>query len=139
MEIKTVADRWTYILYGFRYIDEHNGADVPDTFGLARGELKAFILSAAAEDRARELCDALQLDCEPIPFESLPQSFEIMLKCDREYLDMEPETPLNAEFGSVAMAVLAGEIAEFSNAASPLQSAMLERISEVTEREPILP
>ena len=86
----------------------------------------------------REITAALGLDREPKAFDPLPKSFEIMLRCDQSWLETVPETPLDPEFGSVAMAVLGREIAELLGAETSLPEAMLRRIMEVTGRVPDL-
>ena len=140
MELQKLAERWNYICGGFWYIDEHHMAEQADTLGLAAAELAAFLQTMAPghEAQVREITAALGLDREPQAFDPLPASFEIMLCCDQSWLETAPETPLDPEFGSVAMAVLAREIAELLGAETALPEAMLRRITEVTGRVPDL-
>lgn len=140
MELHELTERWNYICGGFRYIDEHWMAERADTLALTAGELAAFLQSMTPGHAAavQEIASALSLDREPQFFDPLPESFEIMLRCDQSWLRSAPETPLDPEFGSVAMAVLAREIAELLGVDSPLPDAMLRRITGVTGREPDL-
>ena len=136
MELQKLTERWNYICGGFWYIDEHHMADRAGTLGLAAAELNAFLQSIAPghEEQADKISAALGLSGEPQPFDPLPESFEIMLRCDHSWLVSEPSTPLDPEFGSVAMAVLGREIAEMLGAETHLPEAMLRRITEVTGR-----
>lgn len=140
MELQKLTERWNYIRGGFWYIDEHRMADRADTLGLAEAELAAFLqtITPGHEEKAKEISASLNLNREPQTFDPLPVSFEIMLRCDNSWLVSEPSTPLDPEFGSVAMAVLGMEIAELLGAKSTLPEAMLRRITEVTGRVPNL-
>ena len=139
-ELQLIQERWNYICGGFWYIDEHQMADQADTLGLTAAELAAFLqsLTPGHEEQVREITAALGLDREPKAFDPLPKSFEIMLRCDQSWLETAPETPLDPEFGSVAMAVLGREIAEQLGAETSLPEAMFRRIMEVTGRVPDL-
>ena len=135
MNLDTITDRWEYIIGGFTYIDMNREAGAADTAGMARGELLYYIQSLTADDA---LIKALGLDAKPVPFDTLPRSFEIMLKCDNDYLTSAPETPLDAQFGSVAMALLYGDVEQACGANSGIQDAMLGRIAQVTGKQPVL-
>ena len=135
MNKTALTERWEYILGGFTYIDQNHEVDTPDTAVLAKGELCSYI-KALTDDHS--LIELLGLDVEAVPFSELPHSFEVMLNCDNNYLKTAPETPLNAEFGSVSMALLYRDVAISCHCESILHEAMLTSIAAVTGKQPII-
>lgn len=135
-----IADRWTYIQGGFTYIDSNGGSTVPDTTGLSREELTGYINGLpGADDAARNgIMAQLGLTGKGLSVVGLPQSFLIMLECDNAYLSSEPQTPLNSEFGSVAIAMLYRDIAIHCHSTSSLPDEMLRAIADKTGRTPIV-
>ena len=138
--IKQIADRWEYIQGGFTYIDGNRQCDTQDTVSLSMAELNAYLqaLDEASDDIKREIAASLKLGDKAKAFDSLPQSFLIMLDCDNEYLQSEPSTPLNDQFGSVAIALLYREVAAACGATSQVPDMMLHAIADKTGRLPII-
>ncbi len=134
-----MAERWNYIQGGFTYIDSNGKCETCNTTGLSMAELKFFIssLSNISDADKHNIVNGLNLNGEEQPFEVLPKSFLIMLDCDNDYLQSEPQTPLNSEFGSVAIAMLYREVTMVCNATSALPELMLQTIADKTGRQPI--
>lgn len=135
-----IANRWEYIQGGFTYIDSNRQCETENTVGLSMAELNAFIqsLPGAPEAAKQEIVDRLKLGDQAAAFDKLPQSFLIMLDCDNAYLQSEPSTPLDDQFGSVAIALLYREVTTACGATSPLPDMMLSAIADKTGRQPII-
>lgn len=138
--LQQIANRWEYIQGGFTYIDSNRQCETENTVGLSMAELNAFIqsLPGAPEAAKQEIVDRLKLGDKAAAFDELPQSFLIMLDCDNAYLQSEPSTPLDDQFGSVAIALIYREIAAACDATSPIPDMMLKVIAEKTGQQPII-
>ena len=106
--IQQIADRWNYIQGGFTYIDANKQCEISNTVELSMAELRFFISSLAnvSDIVKQEIVNGLNLTDNEQAFDKLPKSFLVMLDCDSDYLQSEPQTPMNSEFGSVAIALL---------------------------------
>jgi hypothetical protein len=137
--IQQITDRWNYIQGGFTYIDGNKQCDISNTAELSMAELRFFIssLKNVGESIQLDIVNGLNLNEKEQEFDPLPKSFLIMLDCDNDYLKSEPQTPLNSEFGSVAIAMLYPEVAEACGTTSPLPDLMLQAIAAKTGRQPI--
>ena len=95
--------------------------------------------TGAAGDAVKdEIVDRLKLGNKAKPFDELPQSFLIMLDCDHAYLQSESSTPLDDQFGSVAIALLYREVTAACGATSPIPDMMLSAIAGKTGQQPII-
>jgi len=133
--IEQITDRWNYIQGGFTYIDSNNESNGTDnTVQLSANELLGFIskLSDTQATAKASIIDVLIPDAEPAMFEGLPKSFLIMLECDNAYLQTAPETPLDSQFGSVAIALLYRDVAAWCGAESPIPNLMIQEIESKT-------
>ena len=112
--IQQIADRWNYIQGGFTYLDANKQCEISNTVELSMAELRFFISSLAnvSDVVKQEIVNGLNLTDNEQAFDKLPKSFLVMLDCDNDYLQSEPQTPLNSEFGSVAIALLYRKVAE---------------------------
>jgi len=139
--LKQLTDRWAYIQGGFTYIDGNGKCETHNsTVNLSACELMFYISSLACDIKTmkQEITRELQLPVKELAFHALPQSFLIMLDCDNEYLLSEPQTPLDAQFGSVAIALLYRDVAMACGVTSPLPDLMIQTIAEKTGRKPII-
>ena len=138
--MEQIANRWEYIQGGFTYIDSNRQCETENTAELSMAELNAFIqaLSGASDAVKDEIVDRLKLGNKAKPFDELPQSFLIMLDCDHAYLQSESSTPLDDQFGSVAIALLYREVTAACGATSPIPDMMLSAIAGKTGQQPII-
>lgn len=133
--IEQITDRWNYIQGGFTYIDSNNESNGTDnTVQLSANELLGFIseLPDTQATAKASIIDVLIPDAKPVSFEGLPKSFLIMLECDNAYLQTAPETPLDSQFGSVAIALLYRDVAAWCGAKSPIPDLMIQEIESKT-------
>lgn len=136
--LEEIVKRWEYIQGGFYYIDSTNACNEKDLTSLSRHELSAFVNALPNAEIKDNIISMLKLERNIGDAQGMPRSFEAMLECDNEYLQREPSTPLNSEFGSVAIALLYRDIAAMLNAQESISGQMLQAITQKTGRTPIL-
>ena len=139
--IEQITDRWNYIQGGFSYIDTHGKNDGTDnTVKLSANELLGFIteLPIMQNQAKASIINILVPDAEPLLADGLPKSFQIMLGCDNAYLQTAPETVLDTQFGSVAIALLYRDVAAWCGVESPIPGQMFKEIERITGHRAII-
>ena len=124
LELKTLAEKWEYIQGGFLFLDENRTDSSGSLLALADGELRYFIASLNAADlRAAELIDYLNLTADAVSFKEVPESLKQMLASDIVWLK-EDGGEYDASFGSLAMILFYESVCRHLEISSPKTELM---------------
>ena len=124
LELKKLAENWEYIQGGFLFLDENSAESDRNHLALANGELRYFIATLNAADlRAAEMIDALNLTEDSVPFDEIPESLKQMLSQDIAWLK-EEGGEYDASFASLAMILFYESVCRYLNLSSPKTELM---------------